>query len=100
MAAIAETRAPRSRFLEFLAVELAPQRIRVNSVLPGVIETSRMDDLGRGEKWAAFVKSTIPLGYPGNGSECAEFILFLVTDRGKWITGQAINVDGGTVWGN
>ena len=25
---------------------------------------------------------------------------FLVTDHGKWITGQAINVDGGTVWGN
>jgi hypothetical protein len=25
---------------------------------------------------------------------------FLVTDHGKWITGQALNVDGGTVWGN
>ena len=60
----------------------------------------RMDDLGRGEKWNAFVKSMIPLGYLGDGSECAEIVLFLVTDRGKWITGQAPNVDGGTVWGN
>jgi NAD(P)-dependent dehydrogenase (short-subunit alcohol dehydrogenase family) len=42
----------------------------------------------------------IPLGYPGDGSECAEMVLFLVTDHGKWITGQALNVDGGTVWGN
>ena len=42
----------------------------------------------------------IPLGYAGDGGECAEMVLFLVTDRGKWITGQAINVDGGTVWGD
>ena len=59
-----------------------------------------MDDLGRGDKWKNFVKTMIPLGYPGDGSECAEMVLFLVTDHGKWITGQAINVDGGTVWGN
>jgi hypothetical protein len=38
-----------------------------------------------------------PAGYPGDGSECAEIVLFLVTDHGKWITGQALNVDGGTV---
>src|SRR5689334_24138342 len=33
-------------------------------------------------------------------NECAEFVLFLVSERGKWITVQAINVDGGSAWGN
>lgn len=83
-----------------MALELARHNIRVNAVCPGVIDTFRMDDLGRGESWQKFVKTMIPLGYAGDGSETAEFVLFLVSDRGKWITGQAINVDGGTVWGN
>lgn len=83
-----------------MALDLAPEGIRVNAVCPGIIDTFRMDDLGRGESWRKYVKRLIPLGYAGDGSECAEIVLFLVTDRGKWITGQAINVDGGTVWGN
>jgi 3-oxoacyl-[acyl-carrier protein] reductase/meso-butanediol dehydrogenase/(S,S)-butanediol dehydrogenase/diacetyl reductase len=83
-----------------MALELAPQGIRVNAVCPGIIDTFRMDDLGRGEIWQRVVKERIPLGYAGDGSECAEMVLFLVSERGKWITGQAINVDGGTVWGN
>ena len=83
-----------------MALDLAPHGIRVNAICPGIIDTFRLDDLGRGESWGKFVKSFIPLGYPGDGTECAELIRFLVTDRGKWITGQAINIDGGTVWGN
>jgi 3-oxoacyl-[acyl-carrier protein] reductase/meso-butanediol dehydrogenase/(S,S)-butanediol dehydrogenase/diacetyl reductase len=99
-AAYAASKAAINALSRSMALELAPHRIRVNAVCPGVIDTFRMDDLGRGEKWTNFVKTMIPLGYPGDGSECAEMVLFLVTDRGKWITGQAINVDGGTVWGN
>jgi 3-oxoacyl-[acyl-carrier protein] reductase len=83
-----------------MAMELAPKGIRVNAVCPGIIDTFRMDDIGRGEAWQRMVKERIPLGYAGDGSECAEMVLFLVSDRGKWITGQAINVDGGTAWGN
>ena len=82
-----------------MALELASKQIRVNAVCPGIIDTFRMDDIGRGDAWRETLKR-IPLGYAGDGQECAELVLFLVTDRGKWITGQAINVDGGTVWGN
>ncbi len=83
-----------------MALELAPKGIRVNAVCPGIIDTYRMDDIGRGPAWQEMVRTRIPLQYAGDGTECAEMVLFLVTDRGKWITGQAINVDGGTVWGN
>ena len=100
MAAYASSKAAINALSRAMALELAPHRIRVNAVCPGIIDTFRMDDLGRGEKWKSFVKTMIPLGYPGDGTECAEIVLFLVTDHGKWITGQAINVDGGTVWGN
>ncbi|MGE5596369.1 MAG: SDR family NAD(P)-dependent oxidoreductase [Hyphomicrobiales bacterium] len=82
-----------------MAMELAKDQIRVNAVCPGIIDTFRMDDIGRGDAWRATLQR-IPLGYAGDGSECAEMVLFLVSDRGKWITGQAINVDGGAVWGN
>ncbi len=99
-AAYASSKAAINALSRSMALELAPHRIRVNAVCPGIIDTFRMDDLGRGERWRNFVKTMIPLGYPGDGSECAEFVLFLVSERGKWITGQAINVDGGSAWGN
>jgi 3-oxoacyl-[acyl-carrier protein] reductase len=99
-AAYASSKAGVNALSRSMALELARHGIRVNAVCPGVIDTFRMDDLGRGESWEKFVKNIIPLGYAGDGSECAEMVLFLVTERGKWITGQAINVDGGTSWGN
>jgi 3-oxoacyl-[acyl-carrier protein] reductase/meso-butanediol dehydrogenase/(S,S)-butanediol dehydrogenase/diacetyl reductase len=100
MSAYASSKAAINALSRSMALELAPHQIRVNALCPGIIDTFRMDDLGRGEQWSKFVKTMIPLGYAGDGSECAEIVLFLVTDHGKWITGQAINVDGGTVWGN
>jgi 3-oxoacyl-[acyl-carrier protein] reductase/meso-butanediol dehydrogenase/(S,S)-butanediol dehydrogenase/diacetyl reductase len=81
-----------------MAMELAPHKIRVNSVLPGIIETARMDDLGRGEVWQDFIDTRIPLGVPGNGMEIAYMCAFLASDMGAWITGQDIAVDGGTTW--
>jgi 3-oxoacyl-[acyl-carrier protein] reductase len=99
-AAYASSKAGINALSRAMALELGAQGIRVNAVCPGIIDTFRMDDLGRGQVWQETVKRMIPLGYAGNGQECAEFVLFLVSERGKWITGQAINVDGGTVWGN
>ena len=82
-----------------MALDLAPNGIRVNAICPGLIDTFRLDDLGRGESWEKLVKNFIPLGYAGDGTECADLVLFLVGDRGKWITGQAMNIDGGSIWG-
>jgi 3-oxoacyl-[acyl-carrier protein] reductase/meso-butanediol dehydrogenase/(S,S)-butanediol dehydrogenase/diacetyl reductase len=80
-----------------MAMELAPHRIRVNAVLPGVIETARMDDLGRGERWEATLRR-IPLGVAGNGMEIAYLCTYLCSDMGAWITGQDLTVDGGMTW--
>ena len=48
-------------FTQALAMEVAPHRIRVNAVCPGLTATSRMDGLSR-EQWDAFVRQSIPLG--------------------------------------
>ena len=97
-AAYAASKAGINALSHSLAMELAPHKIRVNAVCPGVIDTYRMDDVGRGEAWQQMIKQMIPLGAPGDGWEIAEMTLFLVSSRGAWITGQSINVDGGTVW--
>jgi NAD(P)-dependent dehydrogenase (short-subunit alcohol dehydrogenase family) len=71
--------------------------IRVNAICPGVIDTSRMDDLGRGEVWDQLVATRIPMGRAGTGEDIAYTVLYLCSDQGSWVTGQSWNVDGGTV---
>ena len=98
-AAYASSKAGINALTRSMSLELGQHQIRVNAICPGVIDTYRMDDLGRGDVWQKVLQS-IPLGRAGDGSECAEMALFLVSERGAWVTGQAINVDGGHVWGN
>ena len=83
-----------------MALDLAPNGIRVNAICPGIIDTFPHGRSRPRRKLGEVRQEFYSAGLPGDGSECAELVLFLVTDRGKWITGQAINIDGGTVWGN
>jgi NAD(P)-dependent dehydrogenase (short-subunit alcohol dehydrogenase family) len=62
-----------------------------------IIDTARMDDLGRGEVWENVIKQLFPLGRPGTGDDIAHIVVYLCSDEGSWVTGQAWNVDGGTV---
>jgi 3-oxoacyl-[acyl-carrier protein] reductase len=80
-----------------MAAELAPAQITVNAVLPGIIDTFRMDDLGRGESWERMIKARVPLGRAGTGEDIAEMVAFLCSPRAAWITGQSYIVDGGAV---
>ena len=77
--------------------EVGQYGVRVNAVCPGVIDTSRMDDLGRGEVWDQLVSTRIPMGRAGTGEDIAYAVLYLCSDQGAWVTGQSWNVDGGTV---
>jgi 3-oxoacyl-[acyl-carrier protein] reductase len=80
-----------------LAVELAPREIRVNTVIPGLIESPQsldaVNSLGREGLDAA--GSIIPWGRVGNVDEAARTIRFLTSDDSAYVTGQQLIVDGG-----
>ena len=83
-----------------MAMELAKDNIRVNTICPGFNDTSRLSDLPRGEAFDKMVAEQVPLGRADDGTQVAELTLFLVSDRAKWITGQTMMADGGRVWGH
>ena len=86
-----------------LAIELAPSKIRINTVAPAVVETpifgTFMDP--------AHVKNVLPtfnafhpLGRNGQPSDIADAVLFLASDEASWITGAVLPVDGGASAGH
>ncbi|CAB3410724.1 unnamed protein product [Caenorhabditis bovis] len=87
------------QFTKCLALEMAPNGVRVNAVNPGVIITNVHRASGLDEKaYAEFLekcKSTHALGRPGDVEEVAEAILFLATERSSFTTGELLRVDGG-----
>jgi NAD(P)-dependent dehydrogenase (short-subunit alcohol dehydrogenase family) len=84
-------------FTQALAMEMASHNIRVNAVCPGIIDTSRMDDLGREDTWRAVINQMVPLKRPGSDEEIGKFIAYLCTPDASYITGQSLNIDGGSV---
>ncbi|WP_299654903.1 SDR family oxidoreductase [uncultured Jannaschia sp.] len=99
LGAYASSKAAVNTLGRVMAMELAADNIRVNTICPGFNDTSRLDDLPRGEQFEEMVKDMVPLGWADDGTQVAELALFLVSDRAKWITGQTIMADGGRVWG-
>jgi NAD(P)-dependent dehydrogenase (short-subunit alcohol dehydrogenase family) len=81
------------------ALELAPKKVRVNAVNPGVVVTQVHRRGGMNDDaYATFLehsKTTHPLGRVGDAREVAELILFLASDRASWITGATYSIDGG-----
>lgn len=80
-----------------LAVELAPRGIRVNAVVPGLIETPQSLDAvnSYGPEGLAAAGAGIPLGRVGRPEEIARVIRFLCSPDASYLTGQALVVDGG-----
>ena len=84
-----------------LALELAPFGIRVNTVSPGRVATPGGE--ATREQWARLeaapgqttATATVPLGRDGRPDDIAEAVLFLVSDRASWLTGNNLFVDGG-----
>lgn len=75
-----------------LAKELAP-KVRVNAVLPGVVDTPMAHDFLCSEMGIQ-QKKDYPLGI-GSIDDIVDSIEFLLSDKSKWITGTTMNVDGG-----
>lgn len=82
-----------------LAVELAPRNIRVNTIIPGLIETPQsLDPVNSlGPDGLASASKMIPLGRVGTAEEVARTIRFLTSDDSSYITGQQLVVDGGLI---
>lgn len=83
------------------ALELAPDKIRVNSIGPGPIDNrmiaSLEQQLGQGDAGAirAFIESKTALGRYGTNTEVANLALFLASDESSYCTGSVFMIDGG-----
>ena len=80
----------------YLALELGPRRIRVNSVAPGAVET----DFGGGRvrdnaELNAMLASRTPLGRVGLPDDIGGIVSVLLSDEARWLNGQRIEVSGG-----
>jgi NAD(P)-dependent dehydrogenase (short-subunit alcohol dehydrogenase family) len=85
-----------------LALELAPDHIRINAVAPAVVETPIYSTfLSKEEvpKVLPTFNAFHPLGRIGQPADVAEAILFLASDQSSWITGTVLPVDGGVMAG-
>jgi len=78
-----------------MAVELAPNSIRVNSVAPTFIETPMTKPMFENPKFKEFVMRMIPMGKIGQPRDIAEAVLYLASDRSGMVTGHSLVVDGG-----
>jgi len=83
-----------------LAVELGPHNVRVNCVAPGIIRTDFARALWQNPKIAQAAEAGMPLRRIGEPDDVAGAIVFLSAPAGRYITGQKIVVDGGTLIGS
>lgn len=97
-------RAPVPALAKTLAVELAKDGIRVNHLMPGRIDTSRvrqLDQINAAKnnlsmpEWQQRMAAAIPLGRYGHAEEYARAAVFLLSNAASYITGATLQVDGG-----
>lgn len=99
--AYAVSKAGQVAFARMMALELAPHRVRINTVCPGAIHT-QIDDNTRHENLdtlgvpVRFPEGEVPLthGEPGTSGQVAELIWFLASDAASHITGTEVYIDG------
>ncbi len=80
-------------FTKSLARELASRNITVNTISPGFIETDMTKKLSDDQQKT--ITKSIPLSRLGSSDDIANLALFLASDKGSYITGENINVNGG-----
>jgi NAD(P)-dependent dehydrogenase (short-subunit alcohol dehydrogenase family) len=99
--AYAAAKAALMHFTRTTAVIYAPRGVRLNSVVPGLMDTPlvhRLADLYAGgdyEGFAAHRRSQVPMGEMGSAWDVAHAVLFLVSDAAGYVTGTELVVDGG-----
>ena len=86
-----------------MALDLAPEQIRVNCICPGIVETELVADFIRNAPDPELAKKRRtelhPLGRFGQPSDIANMAVYLASDESMWVTGTALPVDGGYLAG-
>jgi len=77
------------------ALEYAKDRIRVNCICPGVVDTDMTKPFLKTDKDREFMDSEHPIGRIGQPEEVAKAVLFFASDDSLWTTGAVLAVDGG-----
>ncbi len=77
------------------ALDLAGERIRVNAIAPGFIETKMTEVVKENKEFNNMVISNTPLGHMGKPEDIATTAVYLASDESKYVTGEVIYVDGG-----
>ena len=80
-----------------ISIEVAASGITINTILPGYTNTDRLKALNLSDEK---VKAMVPAGRLGRPCELADLITFLSSEKGSYITGQSIAVDGGVLKGH
>jgi 3-oxoacyl-[acyl-carrier protein] reductase len=94
-ATYAAAKAGAINFTKTLALELAPNNIRVNAIAPDICMTEGMSALMDAASQER-AKLTIPLGRLGDPADIGGVAVFLASDLSRYLTGQTLHVDGGT----
>jgi 3-oxoacyl-[acyl-carrier protein] reductase len=91
------TRAAGLNLTKSLANEYAPDRILVNTICLGLVKSAQWERRAKGDLEAYYREAAkrVPVGRMGEAEEFADLVAFLVSDRAAYITGTAINFDGG-----
>ena len=77
------------------ALEYAKDRIRVNCICPGVVDTDMTKPFLKNQKDIEFMNNEHPLGRIGQPEEIGKAVLYFVSDDASWVTGAILTVDGG-----
>ena len=89
------SKAALSSTMKFCALELAPKKIRVNSVNPGMVHTKLINPNTITEEQFFSDMENYPLGRYGETSDVAYGIVYLLSDASSWVTGHSLVIDGG-----
>jgi 3-oxoacyl-[acyl-carrier protein] reductase len=95
MAHYGASKAGQVGFVRSAALELAPDGITINAVLPGNIRTEGLEALGH--DYLAAMEASVPVGRLGTPLDIARAVMFFAEESASFITGQTLILDGGQV---